>query len=150
MGVRIVSLDDTIGILVAGLRAVCNALGDEAANVFLDYYRGLGPRLGAMPGRPQMSPSQYADMLERSIAEVEAMSASVGIGYGDFTEERHAMPEPTDEEFIEWILKNKPGHPNKSELEDRLGKIRAKSAEWDREHQEEYAVAMAGKTVEAY
>jgi hypothetical protein len=51
------------------------------------------------------------------------------VGYGDYTKERREMPEPSDEEIIEWVLKNKPEHPDKSELEECLKRIRAENAE---------------------
>jgi hypothetical protein len=142
MGVTVVSVNDITGILAVGLRALTNALGDDAAGVFLEYYRNTGPRPA---GRPQTPPSEIADRMERSIEEAEAMSASVNGGSGDYTKERREMPEPSDEEFIEWILKQRPsGHPDNAGFEEYLEKTRAKTATKNINPQEKYAVeAMA-------
>jgi hypothetical protein len=55
--------------------------------------------------RPRLTASQIADALERGKARAAAMSASVGGGRGNFTEDRHKRRPMSFEEITERITK---------------------------------------------
>ena len=55
--------------------------------------------------RPRLTPAQFAEAVERGKARAAAMSASVGGGRGNYTEDRHKQPQPTHEEVVAGIKK---------------------------------------------
>jgi hypothetical protein len=70
--------------------------------VFINQFNNGDVRFSS---RPRLTASQIADALERGKARAAAMSASVGGGCGNFTEDRHTRQPMSFEEITERITK---------------------------------------------
>jgi len=90
-----VDLRDIVQVSAVGLRALEEALGDDGTRVFIHQFFGVSHT------RPRMTTAQITEILEQAEAKAKELSAN---GVGNFTLERHELPEPSFEELTERLM----------------------------------------------
>jgi hypothetical protein len=96
MGTMAIDLNDTAEIITTGRRVLVDALGAEAARVFINSCAK------ERSGHPRITEEEMADIIAEAEAEIAALRPYRS---GDLTAEKQEWPEPSQEELMQRIQK---------------------------------------------
>jgi hypothetical protein len=96
MGAIAIDLNNTAEIITTGRRILVDALGADAARVFLNSYAN------ERNNRPDITDKEMDEIMAKAEAEIEALRPYRA---GDYTAEKYALPEPSEEELSAAIRK---------------------------------------------